>query len=403
MIELRHAAPVSQELTDQLLKTWSSVLKGAGRGFIDLIEDNAVWDSIEKRLDELTKVDKALIIGIGGSSLGTQVIYECFRSSSETNLFFLEAVDRYKWDRLRNLGDWRDRHVVVISKSGGTLESLSWVERLAHADRSWINPKQVTVIASPGAGPLQDWAKREQLPCLWIPRGVGGRFSVLSPVGMFPAGLMGLGRFEFREGARWALAHPDLAASLAAGVLAGWEKQQWVTQLWTYSEALKVFGQWWQQLWSESLAKKVTKLGKPAPRVSSSMACIGPRDQHSLLQQLIEGYPDKQVLLTRVRSVEAAGEYFSGKVFPELPFHGKKTSLGGILGAEAEAFELALVDSRVPYSRIDLHTLNEQTLGALFMLWQMTVSLLGEHLGIDAFNQPGVELGKRHAEKILRQ
>jgi glucose-6-phosphate isomerase len=403
MIELRHPEALDKSLIAKLSDLWPRIAQSRQAGFIRAINEDKLWEAVDQRLEALRGIDKVLVVGIGGSSLGTQVIAECFNTSSDCNLFFLEGAERYKWDLLRNSGDWRDRHIVIVSKSGGTLETLVWIERLFEADKSWLRPDKVTVICSPGNGALQTWAKQEALPILEIPEDVGGRFSVLTPVGMFPAGLMGLGCYDFREGARWALANVDLAANLAAVVLNGWKKDLWVTELWTYTEALKTFGQWWQQLWAESLAKKSGRDGKPAPRVSTPVSCIGPRDQHSVLQQLMEGYPDKQVLLTRVKGVETAGEVFTGQLFPGTSFHKKSVSLGGILGAEAQAFEQALVEAKIPHSVLELQTLNEQTLGALFMMWQMTISLLGEHLNIDTFNQPGVELGKRHAEKILRQ
>lgn len=404
MIEIRSRDRLDPQLLQDLTVQWPKVQTGPGAGFIRMIEDDALWESIEKRLEECGGVDKVLHIGIGGSSLGTQVIYDTFRAASAAQFFFLEAVDRYRWDYLRDLGgDWRDRHIVIVSKSGGTLETLAWVEKLAKVDRSWIRPDRCTVIASPGEGPLQTWARRHDLPCLWIPAEVGGRFSVLSPVGMFPAGLMGLGRLEFREGARWALARPNMACELAAVALQAWGRNEWITENWIYSEALRTFGEWWQQLWSESLAKKTDRSGQKAPRVSTPISCQGPRDQHSVLQQLMEGQRDKQVILTRVLSAEAAGESFVAQEFPEMPFNGKSISLGGILGAQAQAFEQALTDSSISYCAMELKNLNEQTMGAVFMLWQMAIAILGEHLGIDAFNQPGVELGKRHADKILRQ
>lgn len=404
MIEIRHRESPDPSLVQKLEKLWSKVSTGPGAGFIRLIGHDPTWDSIEKRLENTLGVDKVLLIGIGGSSLGTQVIYDTFRSTSAAHMFFLEAVDRYRWDQLRDLGgDWRDRHIVIVSKTGGSLETLAWIEKLASIDKSWIKPDRCTVIASPGPGALQKWAERNDLPCLWLPADVGGRFSVLGPVGMFPAGLMGLGRLEFRDGARWALSRPDLASGMAATILQSWSRGEWVTELWTYSEALRVFGQWWVQLWAESLAKKVGRDGKEAPRVSTPVSCLGPRDQHSVVQQLMDGYPDKHVILTRVREAEVAGEAFVAREFPEMPFHNKTISLGGVLGTQAQAFEQSLNDSSLKYSVMELNSLNEQTIGAAFMLWQMTIALLGEHLNIDAFNQPGVELGKRHADKILRQ
>jgi glucose-6-phosphate isomerase len=237
---------------------------------------------------------------------------------------------------------------------------------------------------------------------LWIPGDVGGRFSVLTAAGMFPAGLMGLSLHQFREGAGWALEHSELATALSADILASWERGQWVSQMWTYSEGLRVFGEWWQQLWSESLGKKLTRAGLPAPRVSTPMACRGPRDQHSLVQQLIEASADKHVFVTRVNSVEESDGAFKPRLFPSLPYYGREISLGRIMGGEAEAFERSLDEAGVSYATLKLSGLNERTLGALFMLWQMTIAQLGEYLGIDAFNQPGVESGKRHAAEILR-
>ena len=404
MIEIRQSGSADSALESALVELWPQVLRGAGAGFARLIEADPVWEEVDRRLEQCRGVDKVLVVGIGGSSLGTQVIYECFHASRSASLFFLEGVDRYRWDRLRDLGgDWRDRHVVLVSKSGRTLETLAWIEKLASVDKSWINKDQCTVVASPTDGFLQSWAGRHELPCLWLPEDVGGRFSVLSPVGMYPAGLMGLGCAEFRQGARWALAHPEAAARLASAAILAWSRGEWVTQLWCYAEALHLFGSWWMQLWSESLAKATGRKGQKAPRVSTPQSCLGSRDQHSLLQQLVEGHRDKQVVLTRVREVEAAGESFTAREFPEMPFYQRAVSLGGILGAEAQAFAQVLESKGLPLTTVELNSVNERSLGALFMLWQMTTAILGEHLDIDAFNQPGVELGKQLTEKILRQ
>ncbi|MGE4132513.1 MAG: glucose-6-phosphate isomerase [Bdellovibrionales bacterium] len=404
MIDLRHIPSLSDSLTSELMALWPKMMAGQAKAFVGLADDNENWEAINNRLDQCRGVERALVVGIGGSSLGTQVIYEAFRASSAARLFFLEAVDPYKWDTLRiQRPEWRDSHVVIVSKTGSTLETLSWVEKLANLDTDWLNPQNCTIIASPTEGPLQQFAQKNSIPCLWLPNEVGGRFSVLSAVGMYPAGLMGLSCHEFREGARWAVDRQDLVVSLAASAIAAWKRQEWITQLWVYSEALRTFGQWWQQLWSESLGKRLTRDGSTAPRVSTPMPCMGPRDQHSLLQQLIEGHRDKQVILTRILSVDHADEPFPARMFPSLPFSGRSISLGQVLGAEARAFEKSLVDSKIPYSAMQIEKISEASLGGLFMVWQLTIALLGEYLNIDAFNQPGVELGKRHVEKILRE
>lgn len=404
MIELVQAQKPDAKLRQSLEEAWQKVLSRPEVGFPQIPDLDDDWAALESRLDACRNAQRVLVVGIGGSSLGTQVIYECFRSSSAAELVFLEAPSPHQWNILRSLGpDWLDNHLVIVSKSGNTLETLAWVERLASQEPSWLNPAQTTVIASPGEGPLQKWAKQNDISTLWIPSNVGGRFSVLTSVSMFPAGLMGLSLHEFREGARWALERPELTTQLSADILAAWGREEWVTQMWTYSESLKYFGDWWQQLWGESLGKKKTRDGRPAPRVSTPMPCRGPRDQHSLVQQLIEGTQDKFVFVNRVSAVEDADESFEPRLFPDMPFFGKEMSLGRIMGAEAEAFEKSLTEAKVNFSTMNIDGLNERTLGALFMLWQMTIAQLGEHLGIDPFDQPGVELGKRHASQILRQ
>jgi glucose-6-phosphate isomerase len=213
---------------------------------------------------------------------------------------------------------------------------------------------------------------------------------------------LGLQIEEFRAGAQWALEKPELAATLATAARNAFGREEWITQLWSFSAGLRVFGEWWQQLWAESLAKRMDRQGRPAPRVSSPMACTGPRDQHSVAQQLIEGARDKLVYVLRVNAGEEDAETFTPKVFSGMPYDGRETSLGRILAAEAQAFELALTDSKIPFLSLRLESLSERSLGALFMSWQMTVALLGEKLDLNPFDQPGVELGKRHAAKILR-
>jgi len=397
----------SSELTDRLVvrlaTDWKQLCDRPEAGFAKIPDREEDWKAIEERLDDLRSVQRVIVIGIGGSSLGTQVIYECFRSASSAEFLFLESPSPHIWTQLRNLGpDWLDCHVVIVSKSGQTLETLIWMERLAAQEPSWLNPKNCTVICSPGQGLLQQWAERHKVATLSIPADVGGRFSVLTAAGMFPAGLMGLTLHEFRDGANWALERPELAHQLSAEILRSWQENAWITQMWTYSEGLKWFGDWWQQLWGESLAKKTQRDGRPAPRVSTPMPCRGPRDQHSVVQQLMEGERDKFVFVTRIQGVEAADEKFQPKLFKEAQFAGKMVSLGSILGVEAEAFEKSLNEIQLPYVSFRVDYLSERSLGAMFMLWQMVVAQLGEHIGINPFDQPGVELGKKQAAAILR-
>jgi glucose-6-phosphate isomerase len=404
MIELKNIKPPEGELKTALDTCWSKVLSRSEVGFTRIPELNAEWKAVEDRVQASRPARRVLVLGIGGSSLGTQVIYEGLRAQRPVQMTFLESPDPDTWAHLRGLTDpeWRDKHVVIVSKSGNTLETLSWVERLNAHEPNWMKSSQVTVVASPGAGALQQWAAAEKVETLWIPENVGGRFSVLTAAGMLPAGLMGCKPAEFREGASWALKRTDLMNALTAAILQSWERGEWITQMWSYSESMKVFGEWWQQLWGESLAKRNAREGLPAPRASTPMSCRGPRDQHSLVQQLLEGARDKFVFVNRVRAVENVPDSFRPSLFPTMPFHGRQASLGKVLGAEAQAFEKALAEAKLPFAAISIESLNERSLGALFMMWQMVIAQLGEFMNINAFDQPGVESGKKFANEILK-
>ena len=218
---------------------------------------------------------------------------------------------------------------------------------------------------------------------------------------MLPAAILGLEPERFRVGAAWALAHPEVAATMAEAAWESWARGEWITQLWSFSVGLHAFGEWWQQLWAESLAKKTARGGAGAPRASSPMGCTGPRDQHSVLQQLIEGARDKFVFVTRVASHERDTERFQANLMNGSLITGREISLGKILSVEAQAFERSLKDSKIQSLSLMAEDLSESSLAALFMTWQMTVAMLGERMGIDPFNQPGVEVGKKHAAQLL--
>lgn len=390
----RGAADVKLVPQETWLSHWQEFMRKPQAEFVRLVEDSA---NLRPVVEVAERIDcrRILIVGVGGSSLGTQMIQTALAGDTQREFIYLEAPDPSQWCQIRNRIDGTE-HVIVISKSGGTLETLTWVEQLRAVQPRLFTAEQCTVIASPGTGALQTWAKENKIPCLWIPEKVGGRFSVLSAVGMLPAALMGLNVKEFYAGAVWAIKHPEIAARLSAEAAASWERDETITQLWSFAGGLKPFGEWWQQLWSESLGKKETLIA------SSPVACIGPRDQHSLVQQLLEGDHNKYVYVTRVSDLEKNSDTFKAAMFPALPYAGREASLGLVLGAQARAFEQSLCEVGIHHVTVQLDKLNEQSLAALVMVWQMTIAMLGEHLKINAFDQPGVELGKRYAQALLR-
>jgi glucose-6-phosphate isomerase len=218
---------------------------------------------------------------------------------------------------------------------------------------------------------------------------------------MFLAAFAGVDIGEIRRGAQWALQQSTLVSELAAHSLSSFENSEWITAFWVYCNRLYSWGLWTQQLWAESLAKKINRSGGSAPRVSTPIPLIGANDQHSVLQQLAEGAKDKFVWFLRVKDSETYGPVLKQSLFSHQNYLVGKP-LGVLLGAEAQATSQALENHGVHSISLLCEALSPATIGALFMTMELVVGTIGEVYDINAFDQPGVELGKRLALDILK-
>ncbi len=405
---LRISEPPSEALIEQGLKSFDAIMARREIGFTRLTAREGQIAQIEARARELARTSTHMVvIGMGGSSLGTRALLSAApRPAGRGSVSFLDNIDGDRfWNWLRGRHDLGSIHWVLVSKSGNTVETLGLADLIdqqlrqsGHRRLSGVS----TVVSELKESPLTNWARRESVPILEIPVDVGGRFSVLSPVGLLPAAFAGLRIDRALEGATWALSSRNLVAQMAAKSLGSFLRDEWVTMLWSYSDGLRDFGGWWQQLWAESLAKKTNRQGGPAPRVSTPIAAVGACDQHSLLQQVVEGAPDKFIWFQRVLESEMGGPRLEKTLFEGQNYMIGK-SLGDLFRAEADATVQAMAEAQVQSATLTTAKLDERSMAALFMLWQMTIAVMGEILEIDAFNQPGVERGKIIARQTLSQ
>jgi glucose-6-phosphate isomerase len=374
---------------------------------------------IPERRDDLTKAQEAAaalskntsvvaVLGIGGSSLGGQALADLvpFGSTRAPKVIFFDNIDPVTFDAALKSFDLRTARFVAISKSGGTAEPL--VQTLAAADAidkagggKYIK-YHFTVVTEPKPNPLRAFAESIGCAVLDHPTGVGGRYSVLTAVGMLPALLMGLDAEALRKGASDTLATilsgadaKDVPAAVGAALhhalaRAGRLRE---TVLWSYADRLKMFGPWWRQLWAESLGKD----GKG----TTPVAALGPVDQHSQLQLFLDGPDDA---LYTILSTDTAG------MGPEIPasradalglsYLGGKT-MGDLVAAEARATAETLAKRGRPVRRIRAPKLDERSLGSLMMHFMLETILMGRLMGVDPFDQPAVEEGKVLARKYL--
>ncbi|GIL18295.1 MAG: glucose-6-phosphate isomerase [Oligoflexia bacterium] len=382
-------------------EAYHRLIQRSDLGFFQLPDRNELWSDAQEVGQKLRqKYDHLVVVGIGGSSLGARALVELFQTPKNHNkIYFLDNVDPIEFERLlQSVGNLQKTAWLVISKSGGTIETVVAADFVRqHYEQLEISfYDKVHVVSENRDNALTTWARAHQIPQSEIPIDVGGRFSVLTPGGMIVAAYLGVNIHDMRSGAALAVKDSEGIAEMSAQIQESFQNEKWVTVLWTYTSTLRFFGLWWQQLWAESLAKKVTRKGGAAPRVSTPISGVGACDQHSILQQVMEGAKDKFVLFIVNTGFGKEGHALKTTEFPSANYIvGHR--MGDLLNAEASATENALEQSDVMTSTIEIPDIEPKTIGYLFMFWQMVIGTLGEALDINAFDQPGVELGKRLA------
>jgi glucose-6-phosphate isomerase len=370
-------------------------------GFVALPDRGNLWEQSAKIGKELRKnFQTMVIVGIGGSSLGARVIAQV---ANAQNVFFVDNVDAVEFENLlKRVGDFKTTCWLFISKSGTTIETLTALEFIDHAykEQNIDLHKNSVVITENKANTLSEWAKKHNIPQAEIPLDVGGRFSVLAPVGLIPAAFVGFDLEKMRQGALQARDNKVLTENLMAHVMTSFQQNQWITLFWYYCSRASCLGMWMQQLWAESLGKKTNRQGQMAPRASTPMWAIGAIDQHSFLQQVMDGTKDKFVLFHRFEDAEGGSAPLQSAQFTETKSLVSK-KMGKLLQAEAIATEEALRSNGVSTLCLKTKALDEVSLSFYFMLFELVIAGLGEWMDINAFDQPGVELGKRLAKDLL--
>lgn len=359
-------------------------------------------DSMELAKSWSQKADDLVIIGIGGSSLGGRALVEVFQTpESKKKVHFCDSTDPVAFEKLFKVcRDLSKTAWLIVSKSGATVEPLALADfMLTKYEQKNLKPL-TAVISEKKSNIVTDWANKNHFPILEIPIRVGGRYSILTPVGLMPLLFLGADAKKLLQGAARAREEKNISAELIAQSWQSFEREEWISLFWFYSSTCDSLGAWLQQLWAESLAKPQTLHGKKAPRVSTPIMAIGPRDQHSILQQVLDGHPDKFTFFIRFASIEGQGDklkstHFSGQEF----FVGH--TLGELIAAQAKGTEQALQSRGLSTLSIAMESQSEECLGYFFMIWEIVVAGLAQCLDINAFDQPSVELGKRLAKEIL--
>jgi len=367
--------------------------------FVDLHNQNL--DELKEIGKKVREKDYFIILGIGGSALGPKVILEALSPlhnlKEKPRVFIYDNVDPVTLRNIIEVINLKKTVINVISKSGATSETLAsflifW--RMIK-DRKLNVREHFVFTTDPDRGNLRTIAQEYGIPALTIPKNIVGRYSVLTPVGLFLSEVVGVKAEELLRGAKEISKmafnenineNPVATLSSVLYLMDTMKKRKIVVFL-PYSDRLKTLSEWFSQLWAESLGKD--------GRGTTPYPSLGTTDQHSQLQIWMEGPEDKVILFLSIERHEYQEE------IPEefhdiegLRFLGGHT-LEELLNTEQLATEMALTTNRKPNLKIIIPKIDAYNLGQLFQFLQITTCMTGLLYGINPFNQPGVELGKR--------
>ena len=391
------------------LDTVKKLILSRNQGFIDLPknQDN-LQEVLEFEVLTNKKYSTIVLIGIGGSSLGPKCILQALGGKTDKKVYIVDNIDPDEILSVSVKLNFEETLFLVVTKSGTTHETIAtYLYFRDKTDYFGLEAaKHFVFITDPVNGYLRNLSKKEGIPVFDIPENVGGRFSVLSNVGLVFAALIGIDIQELLTGASdmadsffkdsddlnqaWKLAKIQYELSL---------KGKNIQVVLPYSSRLNSFGHWYVQLLSESIGKELSLNGETVNVGLTPIPAVGATDQHSQLQLFKEGPNDKLILFLNVLNFE-----FQVKI-PSIDYKGleylSNRSFNELIQAEFEATKESLTESNRPNLTISITEVNAYYLGQLFQMFELSVACLGELYNVDTFNQPGVERGKVLTKEIL--
>lgn len=368
---------------------------------------------LEQQLDAITPFlhtfTYMVVLGIGGSALGAKALQKAFFPQQDQPnhhgswLWIMDNIDSESMTALFTLLNPQKTVIVTISKSGETVETIAqyflikkWLQKSIGND--W--KKHFIFITDEHKGFLREEAQQEQIQTLPVPQNLGGRYSILSAVGLVPAAFLKIDWKAILNGAYQSMnpLHNITAQHLQKHP--SWKMAQWCytllhhgyTQLifFNYIPSWATFGQWFTQLWAESLGKS-GKGSMPIP-------AVGVTDQHSTQQMFLDGPKDKGCLLLSTKNT--SGLIFSENI-PNAWSWLKNKSLNELVEAEKIGTAVALAINNVPLLQLQFNEATPYAAGELIGLFMTTTLFTGWLLQINPLDQPAVELGKRLARVKL--
>ena len=401
----------SEDFLNEKLQAFKEIIEDPKIGFFQLAENTELAKSCEDLYKKRTNIKTFIHVGVGGSSLGSEMLVSAL-GKSDVRFEFINNIDPDRIAEQLTAIEPESSLFYFVSKSGGTAEVtaimsliITWLEAKGISKDQW---KEKFVFATdPEKSILLDLGKELDIETLIIPSDIGGRFSVLTPVGFLPALYANIDIYQLLEGAKKAAKkclNTDVKNNELLNTcsylfdLKSFDITQ--TVFMPYSSKLREFGFWFVQLWAESLGKKLNIKGEEVFTGLTPIPAYGATDQHSQMQLFMEGPMDKCLLLLEVEKFSCD---FSLKSEIDYPSFNKLSnhSLSELMKAELYGTIKALKENGIPHIHFKVSENNAEVMGELILFFESLTALMGQYLEVNPFDQPGVELGKTYAYEKL--
>jgi len=393
----------------KLIKKFLAKIEKRHQGFYKVLDDKNTIKEINAFAKKVKgKYQDIVVLGIGGSALGTICLQKVLRHPNPAkkqipHLHVLDNIDPVVIKAVEENINLKKTLFIVISKSGNTIETG---EQYIYFNQKILDKKldpknHFVFITNKKEGVLRRFAEKGDIPAFEVPEDVGGRFSVLTNVGLLPAKLIGINIEQLLEGAKEMRKKflsesikENLPFRLALTQYLLERKGKKINVLMPYYDEFSHLNNWYVQLLSESIGKK----GKGI----TVLPAIGVKDQHSQLQLWIDGPNDKLIMFIEVEKFKNDMLIPNRhKHLPELKIFKKQFSFADLMKLEKQGTEASLTYRHRPNLTIKIDEVSEKTLGELFILFESSIAFLGEFYSINAYNQPGVETGKKITKQQL--